>query len=684
MTEKKQQSKSNNNVIDTMMSRRKLLTVAGSAVVAGALLGSGKVFARQGGDEGDGANGKAVGIKRNVEEMMQEFTQDCSECLADIVTNVKSFGATGDGTTDDTAAIRDAIGSISAAGGTVFFPRGTYRCRSVVVPSNITILGNHAVIKAIDVFYTVTTSAVSANGTSVTVQDPDGINIGDVVAVKSNVTDLIVVTGKTGSTIQVQPMRIFKGDSETHTGFKWSHASGANVIVMPQIFWVTQGLTTDSDAADGTPKTGGVENVAFKGITFVGSKNSNDYNKFTVYDLVSGGALFFYRTANCSVSHCIFEDTYSTSVVYYGWNTNFEFSSNTCRNIGYVIPTSVSPQIRDSTSGVTMHWDQRYTSQTSLHVSDSYVIENNTFKHCWNGGVFASATNNGAILNNDVDDFVSHGIAVYGGDLGIGSSSVIVANNTVRNGRNTGDTLGFGMGIWLSIVSKSCSAANNFIDNCEKGIVVNGLSNANITDNTISNCTTAFIEFTLRNVNVKVSDNIFMLVYGYPDSQTGSSVVVLDSSGSAYDNASVMFQSNLYSLSGSYKGSSIVSVIKSNDTLFVGEKGNSFVPFASVSDTVSAKKPKMLHCDFTAMDGSGVAAGQASLLNCMDKNGKTRTILADSVMTYNEKEVAVVNSGATSARPAGVPVGYCFFDTSLSKPVWWSGANWKDSSGAVV
>ncbi|WP_409340823.1 glycosyl hydrolase family 28-related protein [Paenibacillus sp. MBLB4367] len=684
MTEKKQQSNSNSHIIDTKMSRRKLLSVAGSAVVAGALLGSEKVLARQGDDEVDSVNGKAVGIKRNVEEMMQEFTQECSERLADIVTNVKSFGATGDGTTDDTAAIRDAIESIRTTGGTVLFPKGTYRCRSVVVPSNITIQGNHAVIKAKDVFYTITTSAVSTNGTSVTVQDPDGVNIGDVVSVKSNVTDLVIVTGKTGNTIQVKPMRIFKGASETHTGFKWSHASGANFAVMPQIFWVTQGLTTDSDAMDGTPKTGGVENVTITGITFVGSKNSNDYSKFTVYDLVSGGAVFFYRTANCNVSHCIFEDTYSASVVFYGWNTNFEFSSNICRNIGYVIPTTVSPQIRDSTSGVTMHWDQRYTSQTSLHVSDSYVIENNTFKHCWNGGVFASATNNGAILNNDVDDFVSHGIAVYGGDLGIGSSAVTVANNTIRNGRNTGDSLGFGMGIWLSIISKSCSAANNFIDNCEKGIVVNGMSNTNITGNTISNCTTAFIEFKLRNVSVKVSDNIFMLVYGYPDSKTGSSIVVLDSSGSANDNVSIMFQSNLYALSGSFKGSSIVSVIKSNDTLFVGEKGHSFVPFASVTDVTSAKKPKMLHCDFTGMGGSGVAAGKASLLNCMDNNGKTRTILADSVMTYNDKEVAVVNSGATGVRPTGVPVGYSYFDTTLGKPIWWSGAGWKDSSGAVM
>lgn len=41
-------------------------------------------------------------------------------------TNVKSFGAVGDGITDDTEAINDAFASLSTTGGTVYFPAGTY------------------------------------------------------------------------------------------------------------------------------------------------------------------------------------------------------------------------------------------------------------------------------------------------------------------------------------------------------------------------------------------------------------------------------------------------------------------------------------------------------------------------------------------------------------------------------
>lgn len=40
--------------------------------------------------------------------------------------DVKAFGATGNGTTDDTIAIQNALNQLQASGGTVFFPCGTY------------------------------------------------------------------------------------------------------------------------------------------------------------------------------------------------------------------------------------------------------------------------------------------------------------------------------------------------------------------------------------------------------------------------------------------------------------------------------------------------------------------------------------------------------------------------------
>jgi hypothetical protein len=55
--------------------------------------------------------------------------------------NVKEFGATGDGTTDDTDAIQDAIDAAAVAGGVVFFPPGTYLIGNLTGASNIHLRG---------------------------------------------------------------------------------------------------------------------------------------------------------------------------------------------------------------------------------------------------------------------------------------------------------------------------------------------------------------------------------------------------------------------------------------------------------------------------------------------------------------------------------------------------------------
>lgn len=49
-----------------------------------------------------------------------------------LVVNVKSKGAKGNGTTDDTAAIQSAIDQVSGTGGTVWIPAGTYLIDAIV------------------------------------------------------------------------------------------------------------------------------------------------------------------------------------------------------------------------------------------------------------------------------------------------------------------------------------------------------------------------------------------------------------------------------------------------------------------------------------------------------------------------------------------------------------------------
>ena len=57
-------------------------------------------------------------------------------------TSVESFGAVGDGVTDDTTAIQNALNSLSTDGGELFFPAGRYYITSALsVPSNVYLRG---------------------------------------------------------------------------------------------------------------------------------------------------------------------------------------------------------------------------------------------------------------------------------------------------------------------------------------------------------------------------------------------------------------------------------------------------------------------------------------------------------------------------------------------------------------
>jgi len=84
---------------------------------------------------------------------------------SELFVSVKQFGAKGDGATDDTASIQAAIDSLSTAGGSVYFPAGTYVLTSAIQARNALKLfgeGNSATV-----LYQTNTSAHGISGTDI-------------------------------------------------------------------------------------------------------------------------------------------------------------------------------------------------------------------------------------------------------------------------------------------------------------------------------------------------------------------------------------------------------------------------------------------------------------------------------------------------------------------------------------
>jgi hypothetical protein len=53
-------------------------------------------------------------------------------------------------------------------------------------------------------------------------------------------------------------------------------------------------------------------------------------------------------------------------------------------------------------------------------------------------------------------------------------------------------------------------------------------------------------------------------------------------------------------------------------------------------------------------------------------------------IAFNGPVTALVRSSTTAGRPTVTTVGTMVYDTTLGKPIWWTGAVWHDGSGASV
>lgn len=426
--------------------------------------------------------------------------------------NVAAYGALGDGITDDTLAIRDAI-TAAGVNGTVLFPPGkTFVLSGAIEPlAGQTIIGYGAILKRCAAISTTTSSSITTSGTqAITVADASAFRVG------------MDVTAYTGSS----PNWTF--DPHNHRIL----SIAGNVITVGTLF--TQGFASGATLITAFDQISaqGVNDIAILGIECDGNKSNN--SAFFTWQNHTEIHLYGDRT---TVRDCYLHDCAKEGLE--GGGANSVWDNNVVRDC----------------NGNGMH----LSSSSGAKVIHNYV------KNC-NLSVQTGGHDDGCIIaSNTVGDTYVAGNYCEGGIAGIGSwdtdddSSLICTGNTIRGctgaafegtlpaANKTGkivfaDNLIYASGkIALDCANTTllttqgayrAIVANNYLEDTTITVSNSG-NDIQIRGNTIVNAgTTALLIYAARSANVAIQANTLIGGgYGiYIDGTTTRDVLITDNS----------------------------------------------------------------------------------------------------------------------------------------------------------
>lgn len=240
------------------------------------------------------------GVARNVYLKLQE------------VMDVRDFGATGDGSTDDTAAFTAAFTACATTGGAVYVPTGTYKVTSAITISknNCTLFGdgNSSILACTGLFTLVDITSTAAN---VTVRDMQLQGDGT----SADATSIGVAMAAGTSNIHIQDLTFGgrQGSTGFNVGVSCSGTSG-DYYVDRCHFTKVYGVTTTGVSGTGVLGTACLR-LRVADCHFIGASTMNDAIKTT------GGA-----------TYCEFVDNFINGTVCTGVNVATGSSYMTVRD----------------------------------------------------------------------------------------------------------------------------------------------------------------------------------------------------------------------------------------------------------------------------------------------------------------------------------------------------------------
>lgn len=394
------------------------------------------------GDNGDQGNQGNQGPKGDPGEVSQaQMTAAIGAAiapvnaqLAEIMYSVRNFGATGDGVSDDTAAIAAAIIALPA-GGVLYFPAGTYLVSNIALKSNITVRGAgwQSIIK---LKAGVTGGGLPVNN-CVTIHNVSGVTVRD-ISLDGNRTNNATSGASADSNWNGI---IIIGSTDVVVDNVWSHSNGYHGAIMVRVERVVIRNSRFSDNGyrpfHGHGKiydSSFVDNMCYdNGKGFEGGS--------TAYD----GIFFFDDVVNVLISRNLVTSSNSAGcIVVGGTGTNqggekeSKYITVSDNILTSTLPTTVNgiELIGKTLKNVNIHGNTIFNSRHGVYAASSALntplgthinIVNNIFRTCTTGINLNTPLQGGIISNNNFY------ICTEGAIILNGATDSIITSNYIGN-----------------------------------------------------------------------------------------------------------------------------------------------------------------------------------------------------------------------------------------------------------